>query len=147
MLIVLNMSIHGNTSHGMTGTRTYRIWGAMLYRCKRHKHYAGRGIKVCRRWRRFELFYRDMGAAPENLSLDRINNDGNYEPSNCRWTNQKTQMGNRRNNVSKDDHGTVLSVRVTSQLKAKISRSSRIASLSESYFVRQILEKYLEARK
>jgi hypothetical protein len=73
----------------------------MLDRCrnennKNYKNYGGRGISVCERWYSFENFYADMGDRPENLSIDRINNDGNYEPGNCRWATHKEQMNNTR---------------------------------------------------
>lgn len=81
-------------------TRTYRIWQGMLNRCrnpnqKMWHRYGGRGIKVCAEWLVFENFVRDMGEAPEGLTLDRKDNDGNYELGNCRWT---TRTHQRRNN-------------------------------------------------
>jgi hypothetical protein len=66
--------------------------------CADWPRYGGRGITVCLRWRRFEDFLADMGQVPDNLMLDRINNDGNYEPGNCRWTTWEEQMLNRRSN-------------------------------------------------
>jgi len=79
----------------------YRAWKGMRERCnyKNHKDYmgyGGRGIKVCERWNSFSNFLEDMGERPPKYSLDRINNDGDYEPTNCRWTDIKTQSKNTR---------------------------------------------------
>ena len=64
---------------------------------KRFKDYGGRGIMICERWMVFENFLADMGERPEGKTLDRINNDGHYEPSNCKWSTSKEQANNRSN--------------------------------------------------
>lgn len=89
--------------HGMSYTREFRIWAEMIKRCscktyKSFSYYGGRGITVCQRWKEFKNFFADMGKCPPNFSLDRINVNGNYEPSNCRWASWKTQARNRRGN-------------------------------------------------
>lgn len=86
----------------------YGVWQQMVYRCsnpnvKGYRHYGGRGIKVCDRWScgtaGFENFYADMGPPPAGLSLDRIDPNGNYEPSNCRWATGYQQRTNTRRSI------------------------------------------------
>lgn len=88
--------------HGMTKTKIYKVWSDMIRRCENpraqnYRNYGARGITICSRWRdSFEAFLEDMGLPEPGLSLDRINTDGDYEPSNCRWATDAEQTQNRR---------------------------------------------------
>jgi hypothetical protein len=92
-----------NKTHGDSTSQEYATWKRMKRRCdyekgNRWEHYGGRGIKVCNRWlNSYENFLQDMGRKPSpQHSIDRINPDGNYEPSNCRWATSKQQANNKR---------------------------------------------------
>lgn len=94
-----------NRKHGMTRTRIYAEWQGMKQRCSNknadsYRFYGARGIAVCAEWQEFEPFYNWAlnNGYKEHLTLDRINCNGNYEPSNCRWITMKAQQRNRRSN-------------------------------------------------
>lgn len=94
------------TKHGDCEKRIYKIWGHIKSRCNspnddRYKDYGGRGIKICEEWESDYTAFKSWSISngyAENLSIDRINNDGNYEPSNCRWITNKEQLRNMRRN-------------------------------------------------
>ena len=89
----------------------YWAWAAMLQRCRNEKNpgyaqYGGRGIRVCDRWVSFDTFFEDMGSRPTpNHSIERKNNNGNYEPSNCIWADDAKQNNNTSHNVIISAHG------------------------------------------
>lgn len=98
-------------THGLSGSRIYNAWHEMIRRCHspqsdNYANYGGRGIAVCERWRESVLhFIADMGERPHGMSLERIDNNGNYEPGNCRWATYGEQAANRRSTVLVTLHG------------------------------------------
>lgn len=101
--------------HGQSRTPTHLSWMGAIQRCTdpnhaRYADYGGRGIKVCERWQVFENFLADMGERPAGTSIDRINNDGDYEPDNCRWATKTQQARNCRTNHTLTIDGQTRSV-------------------------------------
>lgn len=117
------------TTHGLTKSPEYTTWLSMNQRCTNkkdpnYKSYGGRGVTVCDRWgKSFECFLEDMGARKKGMTLDRINNDGNYEPKNCRWADKKTQGNNRRSNHCLTINGQKLTITEWSR-QLSLSRST-----------------------
>lgn len=102
------------TTHGMSRTRTYRIWAGMLERVKpnnRKKHlYYEKGITVCNRWKIFENFYADMGECPDDFTIERVDGKVGYKPSNCKWASRKDQANNTTKNHFLSFNGEALTV-------------------------------------
>ncbi len=149
--------------HGLTHSNTYNTWAGMLTRCNNikhgaYKHYGGRGITVCERWKKFANFLEDMGERPEGLTLDRIDNDGNYEPGNCRWITHKENCNNKgpRRNVKakiiKIKRVAIklkqLIVSIPTSIHQQVKEISTMKNVSLKTFVWQaILEKIKEEKK
>lgn len=116
--------------HARLRTRTYESWRLMkkrctYSRCKAYEFYGGAGITFCERWSKFENFLEDMGERPEGKTLDRIDCNGNYEPSNCRWATVEEQMMNRKNTVWIFDNGRLLSVHTVAEETGENERTIR----------------------
>lgn len=111
--VIVSCGCKKGERHKMRGTRFYRCWQNMRSRCLNKNNpqfydYGGRGIKVCKRWNKFSLFHLDLFKSYINhvklygerdTFIDRKDNDGNYEPSNCRWVTREIQNNNKRNNI------------------------------------------------
>lgn len=126
-----------NTTHGLSETPTYITYASMKHRCmdKNNINYGGRGVKVCDRWlESFENFYEDMGDRPDGCTLDRIDVNGNYEPSNCRWADNTTQLINQRHKSRKTKHKNIdeFKSRRGTRYRASISRKGLIRRCTPS---------------
>lgn len=111
-----------NLKHGMSGTPTYIAWNNMRRRCEDptsefFHRYGGRGISICDRWHTFENFLADMGVRPEGrYSIERVDNNGNYEPSNCVWASDLHQSLNKSNTIFVDYFGEAVPLMVACAL-------------------------------
>ena len=113
-----------NKIHGRSHTRLYRIWCCMKGRCLNksntaYKDYGDRGIRICDEWQKNFMNFYDWAinnGYEDNLSIDRINVNGNYEPSNCRWLTMKTQENNKRNNHYIEYKGKNMTISELSEL-------------------------------
>ena len=123
---------HGHA--GRTISKTYTAWQNMKKRCNdpRFKYHFQRGIKVCDSWlNNFDNFLADMGEKPEGKSLDRINNDGNYEPGNCRWATPSEQVLNGRRAL------TIASAWKIAEIKVWLSDGFSVKCLAQKYGIAQ----------
>lgn len=118
------------TKHGKSNSRLYRVWASMKDRCnsptyKEYYNYGGRGISVCEEWQKFEPFYKwaMVNGYKKGLEIDRIDNDGNYEPNNCRWVTRKQNTRNTRKNIK---------VEVTNKATGNKKQFSSISEVCET---------------
>ena len=138
---------HGMATRTKGKDRIYSIWVAMRQRCndpndRNYKNYGGRGIKVSEEWNDFKKFYEDMGERPENTSIERIDNNGNYCKENCIWANWKIQQNNKRTTTKFDVKGNIVT-RTQIQEKLKWTRD-QYRKRAEKKGVQWILDRYQE---
>lgn len=141
------------TTHNSTKTRLYKIWAGMHERCNREKHphfsdYGGRGITICEEWNDFSKFkeWANENGYSENLTLDRIDNNGNYESSNCRWVTMKEQQNNKRNSHFLEYAGEMHTITEWAE-KTGISKTTLRMRIQSGWTVEEALTKPIRFRK
>lgn len=144
-------AVEQRTTHGMANSLTYTTWAQMKARClnpehKSYANYGGRGIQVCREWLEFGQFFADMGRKPKGASLDRIDNDGHYEPGNCRWATNTQQARNRRKTRHYTMDGKTLT-RGEWAARYDLSRETLIGRLNRGWPLRKALTTPPDSRK
>ncbi len=147
-------AVERNFKHGHRKERIYRIWTGIKTRCNNpndvtYKRYGGRGIKVCDEWlNNFQAFY-DWAMAngySDDLTIDRINTNGNYEPSNCRWSTQKEQQNNKRNNRLITYNGQTKTIMQWSQ-EIGIKHATLLRRIDKGWSVERALNTPLKTKK
>lgn len=142
----IKKDVKSNYIHGLSKTRMFRIWQKIKLRCenpnvREYKHYGGRGIKICKRWNKYLNFYEDMkDTYADNLTIDRINNDGHYCKKNCRWTDWITQSNNKRTSVFIRLNGVTKNQKTWSQ-ELGIAESTIRGRIKSGYKPKDILSK------
>jgi hypothetical protein len=146
-------TIEASTTHGQSNSKEYAAWASMKKRCynqnnNRYHRYGGRGITVCDRWlNSFENFLADMGEKPKGCSIDRIDNDGDYCPENCRWSTPKEQCNNKSNNISLTIYGKTMSLTEWLKVNPYVDRKTVQLRLRRGWTHKQALYGKLKETK
>lgn len=142
----------GLSTHGETNTRIHKTWSSMHERCERKSHehfdcYGGRGIKICEEWDKYEKFreWALNNGYKENLTLDRIDVNGDYCPENCRWSDWATQQNNKRNNHNLTYRGQTKTIAEWSRVTG-INKTTIRARLISGWCVEDVLNKPVRKR-
>jgi len=132
--------------HGLSRSRTYRIWNGMKMRCSikatgsAKKNYYDKGIRVCEEWTNFENFYKDMGECPDGYTLGRIDGNKNYEPNNCKYETYKEQANNTSKNRKITYKGLTLNVSQWAE-KLNIKSNTLVYRLKRNWTVEKALDR------